>query len=401
MKILLIQAGLPHYFNLVINRITAQPNIEIVALIPKENSGAVGSGVHQDRTGVNFRIEELPEKKRWWTKPFFEGLPHLLSKEKPDAIIVGWPYILGYLFDSEFKRIVKKLNIKIIYKDIPFNIPPYNCVHQYFVSGQIRNEKGTTAKGFLAYVKYRALTYFRKKYLNKVDAHIYYTDAAPSLIGTYGVATEKIFITANSPDTDILLDAFREVKQRPLILPPNPYRLIHVGRLVQWKRVDAIIDAVNILKNQFPQIELLVVGFGPEEVTLKQQVNDLHLEPFVKFIGGVYHPIELGQYLHESSVYILAGMGGLSINDAMCFAKPIICSVADGTEAKLVRHGENGYYFEEGNVLDLTNKIADLLSNQNRVAMLGNKSLSIIEQEVNIHTVVDKYLELFRFVSKA
>lgn len=64
----------------------------------------------------------------------------------------------------------------------------------------------------------------------------------------------------------------------------------------------------------------------------------------IRFIGAVYDPEKLGAYMNESTVYVLAGMGGLSINDAMTYGMPVLCSVCDGTERDLVIDGKNGFF---------------------------------------------------------
>jgi glycosyltransferase involved in cell wall biosynthesis len=90
-------------------------------------------------------------------------------------------------------------------------------------------------------------------------------------------------------------------------------------------------------------------------------------------------------------------MGGLSINEAMCFAKPVVCSVADGTEKRLVRKGYNGHFFESGSVASLTSVIEKLFADPAQIAVMGKRSQEIIEKEINIHTVLGNYMEAFRF----
>jgi len=186
--------------------------------------------------------------------------------------------------------------------------------------------------------------------------------------------------------------------KQPEILPANPHRVIHVGRLVKWKRVDMLIQSVKDLKRFFPDIELVVVGFGPEEENLKKLAEKLGVTGNVKFVGGVYDALTLGKYLHVSSIYMLGGMGGLSINDAMCFAKPVICSVADGTERRLVREGYNGFYFENGNQESLNLKMKTLLQDPEKISNFGANSLRIIKEEINIHSVLKEYMVAFNYV---
>ena len=96
--------------------------------------------------------------------------------------------------------------------------------------------------------------------------------------------------------------------------------------------------------------------------------------------------------MNESSVYVLAGMGGLSINDAMCFSLPIICSVCDGTERDLVVDGVNGYFFEENDVNSLVEKINLILSDPSKAVEMGRKSLQIIKENVNLNTFTNMYI---------
>jgi glycosyltransferase involved in cell wall biosynthesis len=233
-----------------------------------------------------------------------------------------------------------------------------------------------------------------------VDATVNYIDDAYEISTSYGLRKEQIFISTNSPDTDLIFEAWEKIKNKPSILDTNPHRIIHIGRLVKWKKTDQIIQALKILITDFPDIELVIVGSGKEEKNLKLLAKKLSIESHVKFVGGVYENEELGEYLLASSLYVLAGMGGLSINQAMAFAKPVICSIADGTEKRLVRDGYNGYYFKPDDIADLAEKIKILLQNPKMIEEFGENSLQIIKNEVNVHTVIKGYVDAFNYVCK-
>jgi glycosyltransferase involved in cell wall biosynthesis len=89
-------------------------------------------------------------------------------------------------------------------------------------------------------------------------------------------------------------------------------------------------------------------------------------------------------------------MGGLSINDAMAYGLPVICSVCDGTERDLVTHHGNGLFFRENNVVDLSEKIALLLRDPALRKKMGEASLRVIEERINLESVSDRYLDAFR-----
>jgi glycosyltransferase involved in cell wall biosynthesis len=164
---------------------------------------------------------------------------------------------------------------------------------------------------------------------------------------------------------------------------------------VKWKRVDLLLEAVAKVKEQVSDVNLVIVGNGPETEPLKKYAETLHIADRITWTGGIYDYINMGELLLSSELYILAGMGGLSINEAMAFGKPVICSVCDGTEKTLVREGENGLYFENGNSIDLANKIIELFNNPNLMIEMGKRSEQIIRDEINMNTVVANFVNAF------
>lgn len=400
MKILFTFGGLPHYYNLVLNRLNRIAGQEIVVIAPKANGKTVGSGVHQSIEGIEFKVHFLEEYKTLWGKPFFKNFLETVEQERPDIIVTIWPYMLAFVYNPLLLWRIKKMGIKLILKEIPFNIPKFQEALNYYIKGGVASETMQTnlkpnSLGFK--LKYSLLKYSYKRAFNLVDAHVDYTEEAYDIFGSYGVPKEKIFVIYNSPDTDLILADKVEIQGINTVLPENPLRLLHVGRLVKWKRVDMLIDVFKKLLAQFPTAELVIVGTGPEEQRLKNQVITLGIEQNIVFTGGVYEMKTLGQYFNASLVYVLAGMGGLSINDAMCFDKPIVCAIADGTEKKLVRDGYNGYIFEDGNAEDLFKKLTVLLSDPVKTRKMGLNSGQIIRDEVNIHVVIENYQKAFQY----
>lgn len=400
MKILFTFGGLPHYYNLVLNRLNRIEGQEIVVIAPKAGGKTMGSGVHQSLDGIEFKVHFLEEYKTLWGKPFFKNFIETIEQERPDIIVTIWPYILAFVYNPLLLWKIRKMGIKLILKEIPFNIPKFKEALTYYAKGGVASEtmQTTLKPGSLGFkLKYSLLKYSYKRAFNLVDAHVDYTEEAYEIFGSYGVPKEKIFIIYNSPDTDLILADKAKIEGTNTILPENSLRLLHVGRLVKWKRVDMLINVFKQLLTQFPTAELVIIGTGLEEQILRNQVIALGIEQNVVFTGGVYEMTTLGQYFNASLVYVLAGMGGLSINDAMCFDKPIVCAVADGTEKKLVRDGYNGYIFEDGNAEDLFKKLTVLLSDPEKTRQMGLNSGQIIRYEVNIHVVIENYQKAFEY----
>lgn len=403
MKILFIAGGTPHYYNLVLNKLNQFKGIEVILVAPANGGKTVGSGVHQTQEGIDFKLFHAEEYQTYYGKMFFKGIEPLIDTEKPDIIVSNWPYQLAWVFFPFLYWKIRRKAIKLISKEIPFQVPYYHEAIEYYTGGggiSENNQQENKNSGILTKLKYRFITEIRRVFVNRVNAHINYFDEAVAIQGSYGVPPQKVFITANSPDTDYIFEAKKNIENAEPILPKNPFRIIHVGRLVRWKRVDLLIEATQKLLGKYPNIELLVVGTGPEENNLKEQTQHLGLQNQVRFVGGIYEMENLGRYLQSSSIYVLAGMGGLSINEAMCFGLPVVCSVADGTERRLVRENQNGHYFTNGDLESLTSVIDKMLADLPKTQLMGIESERIIREEINIHTVLAKYLEAFNFVLK-
>lgn len=403
MKVVFVFGGLPHYYNLILNELNEQPGVDITVFHPDQTQGSLGKGVYQENKNIRFKTVALQEGKDFFGKSYFKDLKTKLDEEKPNILVIGWPYILNIYSSPFLLSYIKRNRIKVIEKSIPFQIPTlYNAANFYSNVDKILNEnlEPIAKSSKISSFKYWLLTQFRKFQFRAVDAHVCYVEDAFKIYESYGVKKENIFIIYNSPDTRVLLQASKQIENETPVLPHNPHRMIHVGRLVKWKKVHLLIDALASILKKIPTTELVIVGTGPETDALAKQAENLGISKHVVFVGGIYNPTELGRYLNASSLYVLAGTGGLSINDAMCFGKPIVCSECDGTEKKLVRNDYNGYIFETNNVTDLADKIYTILSDSKLIETMGVNSLNIIKNEVNEQVVIDGYLRAFNHVTK-
>lgn len=398
-NILFLFGGLPHYYNFVLNKLNNVEGLNVTVAVPDNKNKTLGKNVFQTNETVKFKVHYLEEKKSFYRKPILKGIENLIDEVKPNIIVFIWPYVLQLVFNPLLLLKIKGQKIKLLYKDIPFLIPEF-IDGLKLIKRQIVTENQRHFQNKKIFFLLPLLTLLRKYFLNLFDAHIYYAEKAYKIIGSYGIDKKKIFIIYNSPDTEMLFEAKLKGKTQPNLLDENKNRIIHVGRLVAWKKVDMLIRATANLKSKYQNIELLIIGNGPEESYLMELCKNLDIEKNVKFIGAVYDPVVLAKFMMESSIYVLAGMGGLSINEAMVFGKPIICSVCDGTEEKLVRDEINGKYFEEDNEDDLTNKIDYLLSSPEKIKTMGQSSEDIIKNEINIFTVINGYLNAFNYLLK-
>ena len=397
MKVLYLANGLPHYFNLVLSKINAMPGVEVAVVAPRGPGRFIGDGVFQTRQGIDFRVIEL-EEYSIGSFAGFRGLAGLLLRERPD-VIVFQNYLLAGFFLHPGLLIARKLTgARLVQKSIPFLLPDYDTARKQLLDDSLPAPAplGRMLQALrLRKLLRRALLELRAYFYRSLDMHVNYVDAAREIYGSYGVAQHRICVTRNSPDTDSMARNEAAVRAAGEAPARNPRRILHVGRLVPEKRVDLLIDAMPAIRDRTAQAELLIVGDGPQRTAFEDRAARLGLEGTVRFVGPVYDPIELARIYLSASVYVLPGLGGLSINEAMFYGLAVICASGDGTERFLVREGYNGVFFRAGDRDSLAAAIVGLLSDAQRLQRMGARSREIIEREVNIHTVVQAYLEGF------
>lgn len=406
MKVLFTFGGMPHYLNAMLEKLQTK-GADITVVSPQKGNATIGKGVKMVEEGA-YRHLNTQEKKMYYGKSGFPALPDIIADERPDIVVLGWPYFLQVFFQPSLRRALKRCNARLVIREIPFQTPPYGQIRDYFRQHPMYDEGMrllSTGKAF--YLRQWLTARIRKYCYARVAGTLNYSTAAYDILPSYGVKREQIHVTYNSTDTEALWREKAAVLAAPALLPPSERRLLHIGRLVKWKRVDLLIEAFARTLTQYPDAELVIVGNGPELDNLKKQAASLGLplrskeengvdgRGCVRFIGAVYDPKELGAYMNEATVYVLAGMGGLSINDAMTYALPVVCSVCDSTERDLVTDGRNGLFFRDGDADSLTEKILQLLASPQECRRMGQESERIIREQINIDTVSERYLKAF------
>lgn len=406
MKVLFTFGGMPHYLNAMLEKLQTK-GADITVVSPRKGNTTIGKGVKMVEEGA-YRHLNTQEKKMYYGKSGFPALPGIIADERPDIVVLGWPYFLQVFFQPSLRRALKRCGARLVIREIPFQTPPYGQIRDYFRQHPMYDEGMrllSTGKAF--YLRQWLTARIRKYCYARVAGTLNYSTAAYDILPSYGIKREQIHVTYNSTDTEALWREKAAVLAAPALLPPSERRLLHIGRLVKWKRVDLLIEAFARTLTQYPDAELVIVGNGPELDNLKKQAASLGLplrskeengvdgRGCVRFIGAVYDPKELGAYMNEATVYVLAGMGGLSINDAMTYALPVVCSVCDSTERDLVTDGRNGLFFRDGDADSLTEKILQLLASPQECRRMGQESERIIREQINIDTVSERYLKAF------
>lgn len=143
---------------------------------------------------------------------------------------------------------------------------------------------------------------------------------------------------------------------------------VHVGwcgRMLDCKNVDYILCAIDLLPQSIrARLKLTLVGDGPEKNRLKQLAENLGLVEVVDFRPFLPQS-EVLAFMASLDVFVFPsgrkeGWGAI-LPEAMDKCCAVIANEAAGATLELVRDGENGFTFKDGDVKTLAKRLQDLV----------------------------------------
>lgn len=136
----------------------------------------------------------------------------------------------------------------------------------------------------------------------------------------------------------------------------NPIRLIYIGRLIEKKGVQFLIDAFSELIDK-EKYSLTIVGDGEYREKLEGKVRKSNLSEYINFLGNQRNVNDL---LSNADIFIHPAIWeegfGITIIEAMARGKLCIASKR-GAIPEIISDGVNGLLVESANAKQLAEKI--------------------------------------------
>jgi glycosyltransferase involved in cell wall biosynthesis len=122
--------------------------------------------------------------------------------------------------------------------------------------------------------------------------------------------------------------------------------LIYAGRLLSHKHLDVLIQSVKLLTPQYPHLNCLIIGEGPESRSLNRLVNRLKLAQNIHFLPFFHDSSELYSRIKASQIFISPSTRegfGLAVLEAnACGIPAIVVDCADNAAKDLILPSVNG-----------------------------------------------------------
>lgn len=180
------------------------------------------------------------------------------------------------------------------------------------------------------------------------------------------------------------------------------YTLGFVGSFYAYEGLDLLIRAMPKIIAALPAARLLCVGGGPQKRSLSRLTARLGLERAVRFTGRVPHD-QIGRYYSAADVLVYPRVAcrltelvtPLKPLEAMASGKVVIASDVGG-HRELIMDGSNGYLFPAGSVEALSNRVIEVMKDQDSWRPLLVRARDYVETERNWHLSVARYHDVYR-----
>ncbi len=172
-------------------------------------------------------------------------------------------------------------------------------------------------------------------------------------------------------------------------------KIIFVGNLRPEKGLNYLIEAVLHISKKDINIQLLVVGDGPQRESLEKMVTKLNINDKVTFSGKT-DTNRVPVYLKNSDVFVLPSLHEGFPNvllEAMASGLPVVASDVCGIN-EIIEDNKNGFLVKPQNSKEIAEKILLLLDNRylrENICKENRKKASRYSWQRTVHMLENVY----------
>lgn len=221
------------------------------------------------------------------------------------------------------------------------------------------------------------------------------------------LTSKKVDVIHNGSPNGMVIDDFinsqynkSEIREELNILKSD-FVYGFVGRIVGDKGINELIEAFQVLNEEYKNTKLLLIGLYEEELDpLKKEI--------IEEIKNNQNIIELGfqkdvkKYLSIINVFVSPSYRegfGLSLLEANLMGKPVIATKVTGY-TEIVTQGENGFLIPIKNSEELKNKMEWSLLNSEIILKMKDQCINIVKEKYNHVDVLKHALNYYLQMKK-
>ncbi|EYE87634.1 hypothetical protein Q428_12230 [Fervidicella metallireducens AeB] len=247
--------------------------------------------------------------------------------------------------------------------------------------------------------KYKTLVYsnINKFVLKHFDGYVNVSEALSELLLKRGFKKEKVFLINNGIDFNAeRVNPRREDVIEKYNLKKAGHYVSIVARMHKVKGHRVFLDACTEVLKSFKDVVFILVGDGvlmDEMISYSKEKGIYENTAFV----GFKNPAE---FFAISDFTVLSSYTEgfpITLLESAMYHKTMVSTEVGGIP-KLIEDGYNGYLVPVGDSLKMAEKILDLLEDENKAVIFGERLNEKARKEYSIESFVDGYLKIYNTV---
>lgn len=218
------------------------------------------------------------------------------------------------------------------------------------------------------------------------------------------ICREDIKTIPMGVDTEIFKRTSDVIELRRLY-GKNTKIILYVGRFIDLKGVEYLIKSIPDVRNNIPDIKVLLIGEGPNKKSYMNLIQELNLVECFHFINPLPQE-KLIKYYSYSDLLVLPsivndsgeseGLGVVLLEALSCHC-PVIGTDTGGI-SEIITNGKTGLIAEPKNAVSLAEKIEILLKDNKTRKMTIENGYKMIQKKFTWNVITDRFINVYESI---
>ena len=254
--------------------------------------------------------------------------------------------------------------------------------------------------------QYRYIARMEADAARSADRVIAITGALRDELISRGVPAERITVVPNGVDTERFTPLPRDEQLAAELGVTGTTVIGYVGTIADYEGLNLLVEAAGRLRQSRDDFHVLVVGDGAVLEDLQEQVSRDGLTDVVSFLGRVPHEdVERYYSLIDIAPFprlprlVTEMVSPLKPFEAMAMGKAVVASDV-GALAEIVTPDLNGLLHTKGDADSLTEVLATLLDDRERIAQLGRQAREWVVEHRDWRKLAPQIAEIYQDIAE-
>ncbi len=167
-------------------------------------------------------------------------------------------------------------------------------------------------------------------------------------------------------------------KKSKIKLDENKFNIVLLGRLVEEKGYDRLLNVINKLQKEKDNFKVYIIGEGLKRKEIEEYIKTKKLEKYVEILGFQKNPYNI---LKQADLFIsVSKVEGfsLALAEAMVLELPVMCTNTSGPNEIIGKNSEYGMLIENSEKAIYTS-LEKLIGNNEELELIKNKVIKRID----------------------